>query len=360
MGGQGESAAASPGRLPRRATAAELCVVRDSLANPLASQIRNIRQSGLSRRTYQTALQRIRSRRWVLDRYLPSPVLTGLPYLTFLLARPPTGAEDRLVQEIRRNAKAVLIWSTVGAVLSVSFSNSPESGEALTGRLEATGLSASGETQSVTCPSDSVPVYFDFEGIWTRYGGLPGTVRYPLGLGGGSTGGNAANSTPSSRVLDSARSLVRRGAPQRPGGLAEPGLLGSWSTGLVDRSLVRNGWVEPRCFLDPRAVAASLTDFAAGITLVRGSLRRSVEIGPLAAELFERSRVHPFLLASDGHAVLIGFLSVGPLTQLAPAPGPRESVRATLERWLDALTVTRLRIDAVEAVVNHEYGNLLG
>jgi hypothetical protein len=360
MGGPEESGGHSLGSASRRATAAELRVVRDLLVDPLGPQSRKIRLSGLSRRTYQTALQRAYARRWVMDRYLPSPTLTRLPYATFLLARPATGRAAEVAGEIRRSTNAVLLWSMAETTFSVAFMKSPASLQSLARRLEDTGLCPRGQVHALSCPQEGVPIYFDFEGVWARYGGLPGTVRYPQGLPVHPGSAEEGAVAPTPRVLESARSILARvGRPGREAA-THSGLLGGWSHRMVDRGLLRGGWVERRSFLDPISVARTLRDFAGGITVVHGTLRPSGEAGALTSELFERSRVHPFLLASDAHSILIGFLSVGPQTQLAAAPSRRVAVRATLKRWLDSFAVTRQSLATVDPILNHRYENLLG
>jgi hypothetical protein len=117
--------------------------------------------------------------------------------------------------------------------------------------------------------------------------------------------------------------------------------------------------VQARCFLDPSVVATTLADFADGITWVVGQPRSGFRAAQLAETLVEESAVHPFLLAADAGSVLLGFLSSGPTTRLAPAPSARIPVRQTLEGALERLIAFPEPLASTHTVVDHRYDRLL-
>jgi hypothetical protein len=346
-------------RGPRRVTAAELIVVQSVLAHPTEPGTSRIRRTRIARRTYQWTLQRVRERRWVQERFVPSPGLTGLPFVTVLLATALTGAADRFAMELVRNGRIAHAWRMGERFFAVLFSRAPSEFSEWSASVRSAGLAEEVSGVTADLVDSTLPVYFDFEGEWARYGAISGTEAYPHPLrdrGPRSPAGDPE--TPGPRLASVAAEMARR-AEQASTADEGGGRVGRWIGRFAEEQAVRAGWVEPRGFLDPVAVPRYLSDFAEGITFVSGPLRMGGGPERFAQELIEGSSVHPFLVAGDASSALVGFLSAGPRTRLGPAPPPRASVRATLGRWLSGFEIARYPLAGVETVVRHRYSPLL-
>lgn len=338
-----------------------MLALRDALAVPLTPLTQRIRRSGLPRRTYQSALHRVYARQWICDRFVPRPSVTGRRFVLFLIARVSEDHRASVLRQLRRSSGLALCWSLPQTVFGVCFVSEATAGDALLIRLQQAGAQSIAHAMTVDAVASGVAVYFDFEGEWNRYGGIEGLEGYPHGLRDRGVGNDVdlAPAPPSGRVLRTTAEMVLRPFP-RPNGVgagAEP--RSRWSLRFAERHMLRAGWVEARSFLNPMAAARALADFAHGVTFVHGELRPACRPAEVLAELVERARVHPFLFASDDRSALLGFLSVGPRTRLAPAPERSESVRSVLERHILQVEVIQADLGPSQTVVPHRYDSLL-
>jgi hypothetical protein len=346
--------------LPRAATPAELLVVRDALADPLVPPAERIRRSGLSRRTYQTNLRRVYLRRWIVGRYVPSPALTGLPWANFLLGTPEPGKLAVLLREAQGHPTSVHVWASERTFFAVTFEKSSSAADDLGPRWEDSGLLRGARNVAAHCARAGVSAYFDFEGEWGRYADLPGTVGYPHPLVASSPeSGGPSEPGPSERVRATAETMVTGALELGETPLGSSSVLSRLALHFAQRSLILRRWVEARSFLNPVAVAANLSDFAEGVTWLFGTARSQADAARLSTELLEGSRVRPFLFASDGRRVAIGFLSIGPRTHLAGDRAPDVSVRSVVTSHLAEFTVQRESLGTLECPLNHRYDRLL-
>ncbi len=353
-------AGSAPGSNARRATPAELLVTRDAITDPLVPQTARIRRSGLPRRTYQTTLQRIQSREWVLERFVPSVAVTGLPLVGFLLAEPAPGERDAIAAEFGPASSTVVCWALGRTLLVVSCARQSGPLVQAAERLQRDGRCPWATALAVPVEGEGIRSYFDFSGEWASYGGLSAPPQYPHGWKDRAPSRRGVEpGPPSPRTLSTVRAMASRGVAAPMDDSGEAGLATRWPMRFVEQNLLRQGWAEARGFLDPMAVAATVRDFAAGITFVAGALRRPGDAQGLASDLFEQSLVRPFLFASDERSALLGFLAAGANTRLAPRPPPHARVRSVLDRHLGALHVTRDPLDSAVTVVNHRYGQLV-
>lgn len=330
------------------------------MADPLTSRTRSIRDSRLPRRTYQSAIHRIYEWRWIHDRFVPGPSLTGRPIISFLLARTTDESRSQVIKDMRRSPGLALCWALSRTVFSVSFLKGASQAESLAAHLRAHGRCSEVRALAVDGTESGVSIYFDFEGEWNRYGGITGVQGYPHGLHDRARGSDAEERVlPSSRVLRVTRDMIIRPLAQEQEAAGAPASRSRWYLRFVEQSMIRHGWVEARAFFDPMAVAKTLTDFAGGVTFVHGNLRTGIRSESLKRQLLEGAGVHPFLLASDERSALLGFLSAGPGTRLAPAPTPRETVRSVIERNLEPFVVIREGLDSGERIVSHRYDAVL-
>ena len=340
----------------RRATRAELLVVRNAVADPLVPQADRIRETGLSRRTYQTAQARVFRRRWVQVRYLPAAQLLPRARLLFALVRPVDVHPMAVRAAVGEKPHVLTAWASPSWLFVVAILPAGDGAAAIGARLARVGSIPPGWMLSCRPTPAELPAYFDFEAEWARYGGLGGTLRYPQGFARAEVGpADRARPAPPERVTRAAEALIvraaRRPLPERPA----MSRWVPWASPFVERGLLRQGWVVARGFLDPVSVGRSVFDFAEAITWVHGPLRGGSSPAGLRADLHEAARAYPFLLASDQRAVLLGFLSAGPRTRLGPAPTARATVRELLERHLETFTAVRGPLDEVERILTHRY-----
>lgn len=342
------------GRARTRATNSELIVVRDRMVAPLLSRSQSIDESGLPRRTYQTTLRRAYLRGWIVDRYLPAPALTRLPFAVFAIAESDADGPRPLLDEVRRRARLVHCWAGPRQVFTVAFAPTGSAAADLIERMRRVAGVRSVWAVAANALEDGLPIYFDFEGEWAHYGGLTGSSGYPQALGAADDSPPARS--PTTRESELAETLVLR--PFLPGSDGSGTGIARWSSAFAERRMFHRGWLTARTFLDPGAIAASFSDFAGGLTYVAGALRPGVPVGTVREELLGLAGVRPFLLATNERDLLLGFLASGPRTRLATMPVQRSTVRRILEARLERIRFWNEPFETLETPVNHRYDHL--
>ncbi|HEY6239188.1 MAG TPA: hypothetical protein VIZ68_08395, partial [Thermoplasmata archaeon] len=197
-------------------------------------------------------------------------------------------------------------------------------------------------------PTDgSIPVYFDYSGLWARFGGQPPPAAYPAGL-------DHSSRTASARTLAETQRWVRSDAHADPAPVR-------W-TNLV--SLARR---HPRA-LDPEVVQARTVLRQAKVPplegrrigeviFIQGSLRSSTTAARLLNDLTKECLVYPFLLAEAGGRVILAGL--GQTSSKAPGrvlvASAARPVMSVVDRHIDPADVLIEPVEAIEELIQHHY-----
>jgi hypothetical protein len=326
----------------RALSRAEGIVVQELLAGPSASR-RSPSSASLPRRTEQTVRQRVIARDWVVPRYVPDPAALGLPIVSFVLAHPFTERARDLSDLWAATPACVFVWESSERMFGVFLAPSTAEAKRVVETALPDRLVHSHSALETDTRSGAVPVYFDFEAIWSKYAGLGGTRSYPHSLPAelADAGGprdpdlTAGERAAMGRLLH--RPFQGTSASTR-GGL---GLL----DGARERRCLAAGWIEPRYFLDPVAVHRWAAGFPDAVAFVQGDLRPGSKPSELFREVVELCRIGPFLFATANGRVLLGtFARLKPSATTPPA----RPVLATLRRHLANIRVDRIPLGSIQ------------
>ncbi|MDE1820729.1 MAG: hypothetical protein KGJ23_15300 [Euryarchaeota archaeon] len=342
----------------RNLTAGEASVVRAMLAALPSSERERIQESGIPPRTFRGIRSRAYEEGWIVDRYLPDPVMVSRPFLTFVLGEPFVERFSAVIESWGADPRVVHFWKGPQYVFVVLATS--ETNVRVPGVQEVSDVSALRRHSALTVDSRSsgLPVYFDFEGSWGRWAGLTGSLAYPHGWRSSvrSEGDEAAQISPGAR--STLAGLVRRPfeleAQGRSAVHAAP-----FFVPRSQRRAMERGWVQRRVFLDPQKLLQMGGWKVENLAFVQGELLPKSEPLALLHALVDGCRLSPFLFACDGRRLLLGSLAAaGPAPE---KPGvPRASVSATLESFLKGIEVFRTPLTGLVTPVNHRYDRMLG
>ncbi|MGD0718672.1 MAG: hypothetical protein ABSA15_03730 [Thermoplasmata archaeon] len=271
-------------------------------------------------------------------------------YADFVSARPTPGLTE------------VVLWASPQVSLAVFFHADPDAGAKEVGRWERERVLASAMRLTVPLAAPSVPVYFDFEGLWDHLVGLEGTSSYPHGLGGARPDavGDAAPDPPLTPHTRWALGHLLG----RPVAATERGddghLLGAFGLPFSERRLLANGWVTHRVFLEPSRLPAYMGRTADRVHFISGIPRVGARPELLFATLTGECRVFPFLFIVAKDRWLFGALGGS-----SPENGPggetrsRRSVLGALREALEGIELVHDASENFSMVVNHRYDRLV-
>jgi hypothetical protein len=312
--------------------------------------------SGLPRSTYVVARRRAYQEGWVYDRFLPHPAL-GYASVTLALAQPFLESQPTLVERWSRVPGSVFVWSVGATVLGVFF-RTPQRPSLDRGRLLGEGLCRAGRLVTCDLTTPSLPVYFDFEGVWAHFAGTGDPQRYPRPLGRlEGEGGKAQFPSLSPGFHRSVAALLAR--PFQPDQEAWRYRFGLSGLPRSHQGLCRQGWVQWRVFPDlgrlPRYRGHSL----ARVAFLTGELLPGRSLEEFYWDLTREGGVRPFLLGAEGSRVLVAALgsgAEGPLTPLRTGP----SVLSILLRNIRSLESFTEDLRGGRVVKDHRYDEALG
>lgn len=300
-----------------------------------------MRESGIPRRTYQEARRRAFAAGWVIERYVPDSPYFGAPYISFVQARPFAERTDELVREWMADPRLTTLWRTPDLVFGIFFSPTP---------LRLVGDFHQSFCLTVDARAPTVPVYFDFEGVWVEWTRLGGTHGYPRPLPGAVP---PARSSRSASILARHRSAAReldRLASQ--GDTGERSLRGGISLARPHRLAVRDGAVQYRLFANLGSIPAWQGRSVSEVLLIRGALLHEHRPEDLFRLMVRRSRP-PFLFASDGAVVMAGVL--GP----SGAVSDEGIGSRTLGTLLEEIDICRIDLRSLQTPAAYRFGPLL-
>lgn len=345
----------------RELTSAEVLAVRALLAAEQENERERLRQTQLPRSTYHAVRKRAYAEGWLRDRYVPDPLVFGFSHLTAALARPYADRAEELVRLWSSEPGCVLLWRAPSAIFSVIFHAAPASVAGVDARLRRPDLCTDSFLLTAALRDDSVPVYFDYEGLFANMAGIAGTTSYPRSLGGpGSPGARRASALTSEGIRRTTYELLMRPFSSvddgRPGHLVGPvGLPRS------QRRLVEQSWVKRRVLPDPARIPAFQGRSADLTVFVRGEFLPGRSARGLLPVLTGDCRVYPFFLATqDGKTIFgaQGQSAVGSTETVATVP-ERRPVLPTLQEHMRSIEIVQVRSAEAVPVVDHRYDRLL-
>lgn len=335
----------------RELTDAEYRTLLSMLALPEATERDRIRSSGLPSSTYNVVKRRLYGQGWATDRWVPQPGPIGCSSVEVRLDRPFASERLRMEEGFRGEKSCVLLWSGVHCLLSVHFWRSePPREEVRPGRGAAEAPATFRLAASTR--GGSIPVYFDYSGLWARYGGERTPAAYPRGL-----------------------DLASPPAPPRERRAAELSVLSGprpdaeetsdrWTSLLrlprSQRRAVEEGLVRARCVPNFAALPAMDGRRIGEVVIVLGQLGPSRGSPSLFNALTKDCGVFPFLFIEGGGKVL--FAGAGQTSAREPGRVPlrssRRSVLATVNEHLDRVEFLVEPVESLQEIVAHRYAGL--
>lgn len=313
------------------------------LAFPFGTERARMLLSGLPSSTYNLARRRIYEEGWLADLWVPEPGPCGFSSVEVRVARPSASERDSAERELVRDPECVVGWGGVHSMLSVSFRARPLS--------TATRAERAAGARSIVSISSApargrVLVYFDYAGLWARFGRFRVPGRYPQGL-------EWAAGTARERDVAAARTAMQAQGNAKEGS--------PWiNLPRLPRSqlmAVERGVLARRTVLRLERVPAYEGRRLGEVILITGRWGSVPSPGEFLSALTRGCGVYPFLYAEDPEHV--AFAGVG-LTDAAqpgrvPVPTARRSVLRTLQERLTDLEVTVEPVEAFRSLVEFRH-----
>lgn len=322
-----------------------------------------LRQVPVPRSTYHAVRRRAYEEGWLRDRYVPHPVPLGRAWVTFLVARPFADRAEEFGRTVAEDPGNVVLWSGAQSSIAVTFHSQAAHAQRLLARIETSRLTSARWSVTVLADGPTIPVYFDFEGLWCHLAGLEGTLAYPHGLGGptpGQTDGTPEDgaATPlTSHQRWAVGELLRRpfvATDQGRGGH----LVGPFGLPFSQRKMLAKGWVTHRTLLDPALVPEHRGKSADQVVFLTGSPIAGARPESLFTVLTRECRVFPFLFVVGSDRWLLSALG-GSNPMPADPSGPRRPVLPTLRQYLEGIEILQEAASGFTALVDHRYDRLL-
>jgi hypothetical protein len=343
----------------RTLTEAEARVISVLLAARPDRERERLRTVDVPRSTYHAVRRRAYEEGWLRDRYVPHPVPIGRPFASFALFRPFADRFEELVQAVSADPNAVVVWVGAQVALAVFFHGKEADPRRLVDRLVERRLTPEPTVITVRADGPVIPVYFDFEGLWSNLAGQPGTLAYPHGLGGHLNGGedDEGPAELSPHQWWAMGELLRR-----PFSTAEQGrgahLIGPLGLPFAHRRLLQRGWVTHRSILDPARLPPFQGKAADQVVLISGLPKAGARPELLFAALSRESRVFPFLFVVGPQRWLLGAMGGS-----APVPEELRSMRRpvlpALREYLEGIEIVQEPAAGFRAPVDHRYDRLI-
>lgn len=340
----------------RALTESEARVIAVMLAARPDRERERLHQVQVPRSTYHAVRRRAYEESWLRDRYIPHPVPIGRPFVTFVLLRPYADRFEEFATLAASDPANVALWTGTQVALAIFFQSKVTDAKRWTSRIATQRLGANPWSVTVRTDGPTVPVYFDFEGLWCHLVGLPGTLAYPHGLG-----GTIPETTGGGPLLTPHRQWAISELLQRPFRGTENGrgthLVGPFGLPYTERRMLARGWVDHRTFLDPARLPAYQGKSPDQVVLLSGAPREGARPEVLFATLTRECHVFPYLFVVAPDRWLIGAL--GAATPPPEGTSPRRPVLATFREYLEGIEIVQEPSDRFVARVDHRYDRLL-
>jgi hypothetical protein len=346
--------------LVRALTESEARVIAVLLAARPDRERERLQQVGIPRSTYHAVRRRAYEEGWLRDRYIPNPVPLGRPFVTFLIARPYADRFPDFSKLVTSTEGNVVLWNGAQLAVAVFFHRAAKDGAKLADKIEKEKLAAAPIVTVVPADAPSIPVYFDFEGLWSHLAGLDGTLAYPHGLGGPSDD-PGEESEAARPVLTPHQTWALGELLRRPFAAAEQGrgghLVGPFGLPFSQRRMLAKGWITHRTLLEPARLPPFQGRTADQVVLITGTPKGDARPEQLFATLTRDCRVYPFLFVVGSDRWILGALGgAGPS---AGSSGERRPVLPTLRECLEGIEILQEPASGFSSPVDHRYESLL-
>ncbi len=340
----------------RALTESEARVIAVMLAARPDRERERLHQVQIPRSTYHAVRRRAYEESWLRDRYIPHPVPIGRPFVTFLLLRPYADRFEEFATLAAADPGNVALWTGTQVALAIFFQPKATDAKRWAAKIEAQRLGANPLILTVAGDGPTVPVYFDFEGLWCHLVGLPGTLAYPHGLGGA-----VPEEEEGSPLLTPHRQWAISELLHRPFLATEDGrgshLVGPFGLPFTQRRMLARGWVDHRTLLDPARLPAYQGKSPDQVVLLSGAPRAEARPELLFSTLTRECRVFPFLFVVGSDRWLVGAL--GAANPPPEAASGRRPVLATFREYLEGIEIIQEPADRFVARVDHRYDRLI-
>jgi len=342
----------------RSLTDAEGRVIAVLLGAATANERERLRRVGTPRSTYHAARRRAYAEGWLRDRYVPDPGYFDYAVVTFAVLRPFADRVDDLADRWSRDTANVLSWTSAQVALGVFFHRDQAAATTFADQVTDAKLASAVTLLAADANGPTIPVYFDYEGLWTHMTHLEGNLAYPTGLGGRRADGPEGPTKLTPHQRWAATELVRRPFEGEEHGRAGH-LVGPFGLPFSQQNALRRGWVTHRVFVEPSVVPPFQGRSADQLVLITGSLRTSARPERLFAALTRECRVFPFLFVASHGRLLLGALGRGTAGGATADTTERRPVMATLQESLEGIEVVQEPVASFRTVVDHRYDRLL-
>jgi hypothetical protein len=323
-------------------TPAEYQTVRAILDHPMASERERIASSGVPGSTYSTARRRVFAEGWLTDLMIPNPGPTGFQGVEMRLIRPSIAERRVVVEQWSTDPEGVVLWEGIHVVFAIFFRRGTDAPRKVP--REGPGPFQLHASRS----EGTIPVFFDYSGVWDHFGGSGPPTTYPAGL-------DLTSPPVGDRTLAASDELMQWNGDPSPGSSHWVPILRS---SRRHRDVLDVRVVQPRTVLDPAKVPPFEGRRLGEVIFVQGVLRSGKSVRHLLEVLTAECGVYPFLLAEAEGKVLMGGIGQtfveGP--GRIPAPSARAPVAPVLTEHLDHADVFLEPGESLRRVVNHRYG----
>lgn len=342
----------------RALTRGEAVVIRSLLAGEPGSEQRRAAYTGLSPTAYQTLRRRVLASGVVDFRYLPDPVRFGVPKITFSLAHPFADRQREVVQRWSSHPGNVLLWASPQTVFGVFMGRPDAASPAVPGVPHSAEDAPRGHDLTVDVRRPTAPVYFDFEGLWSKVTGFRRPAAYPRGIGWRGASAHPIDRSPlPERSHALAEELVERPFVPDDGTSASFHFRSLLRAGSA-RRLISQRLILPRCFLNVTKLPAFGNWQARHLVFLHGALRPETTAAALFRTVHTRTELAPFLFATSERRVLIGAVSPMAVRRGAERAMAGDSLLTIAQKMLHSVDLFREPIENIMVATNHRYDRL--
>ncbi|MFI5414860.1 MAG: hypothetical protein ACHQ16_04235 [Candidatus Lutacidiplasmatales archaeon] len=339
----------------RELTPAEARVIAGLLGAAAATERERLKRIAVPRSTYHAARRRAYAEGWLRDRYVPQPERIGFPWAVVVAARPFVDRAEEVTRRWSGEASCAYLAAGPELALGVFLLRDEVSARRTATQLADSSSSSWRQVIVANLHRPSVPVFFDYEGLWAHLAGSEGTVAYPRGLGGSPEPQEPVGLTDHQRWA--VRELLHRAFDSEASGRAGH-LVGPLGLPFTQQRLVAQGVVVHRVFLDPGSLPSFRGHAADQIVLVSGSWKPGARPEALFRTLTQECRVFPFLYVFDGDRAMLGALGRSGRSDVKDEE-PRRPVLPTLQESLEGIELVQVPAESLRTLVDHHYDRLL-
>lgn len=313
------------------------------LAYPFATERSRMVLSGLPSSTYNLARRRIYQEGWITDRWVPEPGPCGFAEVEAIVGRPSASEREQLESSISQDPGCVVAFAGMHAVVAVFFREQPRGAAP-----SPFGPSPPGPVVRTTAARGrgAVPVYFDYSGLWARFGKFRVSRRYPQGL-------DLASFRARDRDVAAARSALPPGSDTPAEGSGATPWINLPRLPRSQLRAVENGTLSRRSVLLLDKVPAFQGRRLGEVILITGRRPSTIPMGRVLSALTRECGVFPFLFMEDERNILLAGVGLtdAVLPGRIPIPTARRPVMRTLQDHLSEIAISVEPVESLRAIV---------